>query len=250
MPLLGGAFADADQDASGFAGFENDDDPVRLDPLEIGGDEVLALLLLRGVQDGCTRFAGAVLHPVVILSGNAPQDLAANRVNLAVAPKEAHHLFGLLKRLDGSVEQHTVKATIVKTDVILMVFVKGVHGFLQSGIPGAYCRECLLFYGPPTPSSTEFSRSGSVAEGASVRARRLSIHGRLSPAGDLRLIPANASGCCLDRRQYRRRFRQAEQGGKSAVPQCGRRIGRGEPLFSHPGAGSRLRPDPRPDEPA
>jgi hypothetical protein len=61
------------------------------------------------------RFAGAVLHPVVILSGDVPEDLAADRVKLAVAPEKAHHSLGLLKGLDGSVEQKAVEAAIVES---------------------------------------------------------------------------------------------------------------------------------------
>jgi 23S rRNA-intervening sequence protein len=54
-----------------------------------------------------------------------------------------------------------------------------------------------------------------MAEGASVRARRLPIHRRLSPAGDLRLIPAKASGCRLDRGEYRRRFAKRSKAEKA-----------------------------------
>jgi hypothetical protein len=67
---------------------------------------------------------------VVVLSGDVPEDLTADRVKLAVAPEEAHHPFGLLKGLDSSVEQKAIEAAIVKSDVTLMVLVKGVHGFL------------------------------------------------------------------------------------------------------------------------
>jgi hypothetical protein len=43
---------------------------------------------------------------------------------LAVAPEEAHHPFGLLKGLDGSVEQKAVEAAIVKSNVMLRVLEK------------------------------------------------------------------------------------------------------------------------------
>src|SRR5262245_57901092 len=120
MPLLGGAFADAHQDASGLAGFENDDDLIGLGALEIRGDEVLVLFFFGGVQNGCARLASAGLHPVVVLSGDVPEDLAADRVKLAVAPKEADHSFGLLKGLDRSVEQKAVEAAIVESNVMFM----------------------------------------------------------------------------------------------------------------------------------
>ncbi len=88
MPLLRGPFANADQDASGLAGFENGDDLIGLGTSEIGGDEVLALLLLGGIQNRSAGLAGAVLHPVVVLSGDVPEDLAADRIKLAVGPEE------------------------------------------------------------------------------------------------------------------------------------------------------------------
>jgi len=104
MPLLGGAFTDADQDASGLGGFENGHDRIGRGASKIGSDEVLAPVLLRGVEDGFTRLAGAVLHPVVVLGGDVPEDLTVDRIKLTVAPEEAHHSLGLLKGLDRSVE--------------------------------------------------------------------------------------------------------------------------------------------------
>jgi len=89
MPLLSGAFADTDQDASGLAGFENGDDLIGLGASEIRGDELLALLFFRRVEEGCAPLAGAVLHPVVVLSGKVAEDLAADRIELAVGPEEA-----------------------------------------------------------------------------------------------------------------------------------------------------------------
>ena len=104
MTLLGGAFTDADQDASGLGGFENGHDRIGRGASKIGSDEVLAPVLLRGVEDGFTRLAGAVLHPVVVLGGDVPEDLTVDRIKLTVAPEEAHHSLGLLKGLDRSVE--------------------------------------------------------------------------------------------------------------------------------------------------
>ena len=79
---------------------------------------------------------GAVLYLVAKLRGDVAESIAAERVLRAIVTEEANYPFGLLKGLDGRVEPHSVKATIVKTDVILMVFVKGVHGFLpRSEIP-------------------------------------------------------------------------------------------------------------------
>ena len=45
--------------------------------------------------------------------------------------EEADGSFGLLKGLDEAIQQDSVEATIVEPDVILVMFVKGVHGNLQ-----------------------------------------------------------------------------------------------------------------------
>jgi hypothetical protein len=58
-----------------------------------------------------------------------------------IGPEEADGPLFLLKRLDRGMQQDTIEATLGETDVILMVFVKGVHGVLQWGqILGAYSR--------------------------------------------------------------------------------------------------------------
>jgi hypothetical protein len=130
MPLVGGSLADADKDAGGLTGFENSDDLIGLGASEVGRNEIIASPF-GSIQDRYTPLLGGVPDPVVKRGGNVPEDLAAHRIKLAVAPEEAHHAFGLLKRLNGRVQQNTVKAPVMKSDVILVVFVEGVQGFLQ-----------------------------------------------------------------------------------------------------------------------
>ena len=90
-------------------------------------------------MNGYTPLLGAVFGPVVILRSDVPQHLPTDGVDLTIGPEKADGPLFLLKGLDRSMEQDTIEATIGETDVILMVFVKGVHGVLQWGqILGAY----------------------------------------------------------------------------------------------------------------
>lgn len=47
---------------------------------------------------------------------------------MAIGPEEAHGPLFLLKGLDRTVEQDTIEAAIVKTNAILVMLQKGVHG--------------------------------------------------------------------------------------------------------------------------
>jgi hypothetical protein len=54
-------------------------------------------------------------------------------------------------------QQDTIEATIDETDVILMMFIEGVHGVLQWGqILGAYSRGRLSVYACPQSCGTDF----------------------------------------------------------------------------------------------
>jgi hypothetical protein len=49
--------------------------------------------------------------------------------------------------LDQAIQENTVEAPIAESDVILVMVVEGVHGYLQCGeIPGEYCHGRLLLY--------------------------------------------------------------------------------------------------------
>jgi len=84
-------------------------------------------------MNGYTPFLGAVFDPVVILRGDVAQQLPSNRINLAIGPEKAYGTLFLLKGLDRGMEQDTIEATIVESDVILVMVHKGVHGYLQCG---------------------------------------------------------------------------------------------------------------------
>jgi hypothetical protein len=107
--------------------------------------------------NGYTPFLSTVFNPVVVLRGDVAQHLPTHGIDLPIGPEKAHGSLFLLKGLDRGVEQDTIEAPIGETDVILMMFVKGVHGVLQWGqILGAYPTERLSVFmpAPKTPART------------------------------------------------------------------------------------------------
>jgi hypothetical protein len=56
---------------------------------------------------------------------------------MAIGVEEPDYALGLLKRLDQAIQKNTVEAPIAESNVILVMVVEGVHGYLQRGeIPG------------------------------------------------------------------------------------------------------------------
>src|SRR5262249_53818576 len=110
---------------------------IGLGSSEIAIDEVVApawgVFLNRNAP-----LLGTVLGPVMVLRGDVAQQRATHRIDVTVGPEETHDALALLKGLNGGVQQDAVKAAIVETDAILVMFEKGVHGHLQCGeTPGA-----------------------------------------------------------------------------------------------------------------
>src|SRR5215472_12937811 len=112
-----------------------------------------------------------------------------------------------------------------KADVMLVVFEKGVHGYLQWGSDtlehNPMNASCV--YELPTASSADLSRSVGMAKSPPVCVGCISAHDGIPSSGDLRSIAADATGCGVDRRQHRRGLREAEQAGEGAFPQHSRR---------------------------
>src|ERR1700741_2377201 len=130
MPTV--VFTDGGEDGGGLACFDDGHNLVGLGTLEVAIHEIVASAW--GIfLNGHAPFLGAVFDPVVILSGDAAQQLPIDRINLAIGPEKADHTRFLLKRLDGGVEQDTIEAAIIESDVILVMVQKGVHGYLQCG---------------------------------------------------------------------------------------------------------------------
>src|SRR5260370_30570493 len=155
MPAVG--LPDRGHDGSWLARLDDGHDLIGLGTSEVASHEVIASAW--GIfLNGYTPFLGAVLNPVVVLRSDVTPHLSTDGINLVRGPEQAYRPLFLLKGLDRRVEQDTIEATIHKTDVILMVFVEGVHGILQRGqIPGAYSTERLsVLRGPefrlPYPS--------------------------------------------------------------------------------------------------
>jgi hypothetical protein len=100
-------------------------------------DEVVAPSL-GSFQNVCTPPFRAVLDPILKLPRDVAQNVAADGVQLAIGVEEPDYTLGLLKGLDQAVQENTIEAPIAESDVILVMVVEGVHGYLQCGeIPGA-----------------------------------------------------------------------------------------------------------------
>jgi hypothetical protein len=145
MPTL--VFPDGSHNPSRLPCLEDGHDLIGLGTPEVAIYEIIAptwgILL-----NGHTPFLGTVRSPVVVLTGDIAQDLPAYRIDLAIGPEEANRALFLLKRLDRRIQQDAIETAISKTDVILVVFVEGVHGNLQRGeIPGEYLSGRLSFVG-------------------------------------------------------------------------------------------------------
>jgi len=128
MPAV--VFSDGGHDGGGLAGFDDGHDLIGLGPSEVALHEVIPPAW--GIfLDGYTPFLGAVLGPVVILRSDLAQQLPSDGIDLAIEVEKADGTLFLLKRLDGGVEQDTIEATIMESDVILVMLQKGVHDYLQ-----------------------------------------------------------------------------------------------------------------------
>src|SRR5208337_2592616 len=207
MPTL--VFPDGGHDGSGFAGFDDGHHLIGLGTPEVAIHEIITSSR-RIFLNGYSPFLRTVFGPVVVLRGDVAQYLPTHGIDLAIAPEKAHGALFLLERLDHGVQQDTIESTIGETDVILMVFVKGVHGSSR----GVRSLEhtplnASLFYACPQNSGTNLSGSRGVAQGARVGVSGVLVHSGLSEAGNLRLGVANATGYGLRPCQHRGRISSA-----------------------------------------
>jgi len=91
--------ADGDQDAPWFSCFEDHDDLIRLGVVKIASDKIIAPTL-RSIQDWSLPFCRLVRYPVVKLFRNFAENIATDRVLIAMGAKETDDAFGLLEGLD------------------------------------------------------------------------------------------------------------------------------------------------------
>src|SRR3954471_14367234 len=93
---------------------------------------------LRSFQNRNIPLLRSVRYPVAELVGNVGKYIPANGELITIEAEESQSPLWLLERLDQSVQQNPVKATIAESDTILMVLEEPVHGmFLCGQIPGA-----------------------------------------------------------------------------------------------------------------
>jgi len=86
------------------------------------------------VQDRSVPGKRAVGDPVLVLVCDVAEKIPGDRVDVPIGTEEADDSLGLLKGLDGSIEQDSIKAAIMETDIIFMVLKEGVHGESSSGL--------------------------------------------------------------------------------------------------------------------
>jgi hypothetical protein len=68
-----------------------------------------------------------ILDPIAKLLSNLSQILACEPLCVPIGIEEANHAFGLLERLNQSVEKNAVKTAVTEFDVIVVMFAEGVH---------------------------------------------------------------------------------------------------------------------------
>src|SRR5580693_8734591 len=207
MPTV--VFPDGGHDGGGLARFDDGHDLIGLSTSEVASHEVIApawgIFLNR-----YTPFLRAVLDPVVVLTGDVAQHLPTDGIDLAIGPEEADGPLFLLKRLDRGMQQDTIEATISETDVILMVFVEGVHESSRGVRSLEHTPlDASLFYGCPPSCGANFSGPFGVAQSTPVGAGGVLVHGGFSEGGDLRFGAANATGGGLCTCQHCRRISSA-----------------------------------------
>src|SRR6202790_2098300 len=117
----------SDQNPRRPASSQDGDDFIGLCTLEVGVHEVVTATLGR-LQNRRVPLLGTVGHPVLVLVGNFVEKIACHPLSFPVGIEEADDAFGLLKRLDQSVQEQPVETTIGEANAILVMFEKGVHG--------------------------------------------------------------------------------------------------------------------------
>jgi hypothetical protein len=128
--------SNCDQDAGGFASLQNDGDMIGFGILQVRQHEIVAPLLLRGLDDGGSPLLGTIGDPVVELVGDLGEGPTGHPFSIAIGVEESEYPFGLLEGLNQSVQKESIETSISELDATLMVLVESVHGdLLCSGIP-------------------------------------------------------------------------------------------------------------------
>ena len=128
--------ANGDQDAGGFASLEDDGHMIGFGLLQVLQHKIVAPLLLRGLDDGCTPFLRTIRNPIVELVGDFGEGPTGHPSPIPIGVEEPQYPFRLLEGLNQSVQKDPIETSISEFDATLVVLVEGVHGdLLCSGIP-------------------------------------------------------------------------------------------------------------------
>ena len=95
--------ANGNEDASGFASFQNDGHMIGFGLLQVRQYEIVAPLLLRSLDDGCTPLLGTICNPMVELVGDLGQGIAGHPFSISIGVEEPQYPFWLLEGLNQSV---------------------------------------------------------------------------------------------------------------------------------------------------
>jgi hypothetical protein len=93
---------------------------------KVGSDKVITPFI-GCIEDRHTPFLATVLEPVLKLLSDIAQEIPSNPQALAIGIKETDHSFGLLERLNQTVQKNPIKTTVGKFDAIFMMFAEGIH---------------------------------------------------------------------------------------------------------------------------
>ena len=139
--------SDGHQNTGRFPSFQDDGNAVCWGVFQVRQDEIIPALFLRGIYDGGAPFLRTIAEPIHKRVGDIRQRAVRYPSAVAVGIEESQHPFGLLKRLNHSIQQQPIEAPVPELDAILVMLVKGVHRDLQCGqIPGR-----LLPWTPSVP---------------------------------------------------------------------------------------------------
>ena len=96
--------SNCDQDTGGFASLQNDGHMIGFGLLQVLQHKIVAPLLLRGLDDGCTPLLRTIGNPMVELVGDLGEGPTGHPFSISIAVEESEYPFGLLEGLNQSVQ--------------------------------------------------------------------------------------------------------------------------------------------------
>jgi len=80
-----------------------------------------------------------LLHPLLVVGGDLYQMVFVDREEAPVLTEEPHGPRSVQEGRNAGVQQNAVETRIVHGNAILVMFVKGVHRYPPSSLPGSLC---------------------------------------------------------------------------------------------------------------